>query len=170
MDVKFEQPNNFNDLYTYCHYSANPIGEMLLKLFDEATDENTKLSNDICTALQLVNFWQDISRDKQHNRYYIPNELLNRFGLNYGNLLENQVRLQVLLDQLYQETEKLFENGKKLCYLVKNKRLKLELSLIISSGIRILEKCKNLKTEIVETRPSLDKSDFLPIFYKAFRL
>lgn len=170
MDIKLEQPKDFSDLYTYCHYSANPIGEMMLKLFDEATDEKVKLSDDVCTALQLVNFWQDISRDKLVDRYYIPEELLQKFGLEYDNLSENKVRLQVLLDILYQETEKLFEKGKKLCYLVKNKRLKLELSLIICSGIRILEKCKNLNTEIVEIRPSLGKSDFLPIVYNAIRL
>lgn len=170
MDIKFEQPNSISDLFTYCSYSANPIGEMMLKLFDEATEEKVKLSDDVCTGLQLVNFWQDISRDKKDGRYYIPEELLLRFGLNYDNLLENKVRLQVLLDILYQETEKLFENGKKLCYLVKNKRLKLELSLIISSGIRILEKCKSLKTEIINVRPSLGKSDFLPIVHNAIRL
>lgn len=170
MDIKFEQAKNFTDLYNYCHYSANPIGEMMLKLFDEATDEKVKLSDDVCTALQLVNFWQDISRDKLVERYYIPEDLLQKFGLEYENLSENKVRLQVLLDILYQETEKLFENGKKLCYLVKNKRLKLELSLIICSGIRILEKCKNLNTEIVEVRPSLGKLDFLTIVYNAIRL
>ncbi len=170
MDVKFEQPNDWNDLYNYCSFSANPIGEMLLKLFDEASEENVSLSDDICTALQLVNFWQDISRDSINRRYYIPTDLLNRFGLDYNDLRSNPLRLQVCLDQLYQETEKLFENGKKLVYLVKNKRLKMELRLIISSGIRILDKCKSLKTEITLNRPSLGKSDAFIILKNAFKL
>ncbi|MFA7327837.1 MAG: squalene synthase HpnC [Candidatus Kapaibacterium sp.] len=170
MDVRFDQAKNWNDLYNYCTYSANPIGEMLLKLFGENTDENVKLSDDICTALQLVNFWQDISRDKVNERYYIPLELVNRFGLDYDDLKANPLRLQVCLDQLYQETEKLFENGKKLVYLVKNKRLKMELRLIISSGIRILEKCKSMKTEIVSTRPSLDVKDAFIIIINAIRI
>ncbi|PKL77710.1 MAG: squalene synthase HpnC [Ignavibacteriae bacterium HGW-Ignavibacteriae-4] len=170
MDVRFEQTKDWNDLYIYCSYSANPIGEMLLKLFGENTDENIKLSDDVCTALQLVNFWQDISRDKVNERYYIPLELVNRFGLDYTDLKANPLRLQVCLDQLYQETEKLFENGKKLVYLVKNKRLKMELRLIISSGIRILEKCKSMKTEIVSTRPSLDVKDAFIIIINAIRI
>lgn len=170
MDINFKQPESFADLYNYCHYSANPIGEMLLKLFDETDAKNIELSDKICTALQLVNFWQDISRDMPNGRYYIPKNLLIIFGLRYDNLKSNDTRLQVLLDQLYQETEQLFESGKELCYLVKNKRLKLELSLIISSGIRILEKCKNLKTEIVVQRPDLGKSDLLNIFIKAINL
>ncbi len=170
MDVRFEHPKDWSDLYNYCTYSANPIGEMLLKLFDEANEENIKLSDDICTALQLVNFWQDISRDRVNGRYYIPLDLLNRFGLDYDDLRANPLRLQVCLDQLYQETEKLFENGKKLAYLVKNKRLKMELRLIISSGIRILEKCKSVKTEIVSTRPSLGKPDAFIILKNAFKI
>jgi squalene synthase HpnC len=170
MDVRFEQPNNWDDLYKYCSYSANPIGEMLLKLFQEDTKENVRLSDDVCTALQLVNFWQDISRDRVIERYYIPTDLMNRFGLDYADLCSNPLRLQVCLDQLYQETEKLFENGKKLVYLVKNKRLKMELRLIISSGIRILDKCKSKKTEIVSTRPSLDKSDAFIILKNALKL
>lgn len=170
MDVRFEHPKNWDELYNYCYYSANPIGEMLLKLFDEATEENIKLSDDVCTALQLVNFWQDISRDNENGRFYIPLDLLQRFGLDYSDLKANPLRLQVCLDQLYQETEKLFENGKKLVYLVKNKRLKMELRLIISSGIRILEKCKSKKTEIVSTRPSLGKSDAFIILKNAFKI
>ena len=170
MDVRFEHPKNWDELYNYCYYSANPIGEMLLKLFDEATEENIKLSDDVCTALQLVNFWQDISRDNENGRFYIPLDLLQRFGLDYADLKANPLRLQVCLDQLYQETEKLFENGKKLVYLVKNKRLKMELRLIISSGIRILEKCKSKKTEIVSTRPSLGKSDAFIILKNAFKI
>lgn len=170
MDVRFEQPKDWTDLYNYCSYSANPIGEMLLKLFDEANEENVKLSDDVCTALQLVNFWQDISRDRENERYYIPLELLHRFGLDYEDLGSNPLRLQVCLDQLYQETEKLFENGKRLVYLVKNKRLKMELRLIISSGIRILEKCKSKKTEIVSSRPDLGKSDVFIILKNALKL
>jgi hydroxysqualene synthase len=168
MDIKFNQAKDWNDLYNYCSYSANPIGEMLLKLFEEDTKENIRLSDSICTALQLVNFWQDISIDKVNGRFYIPLDLVNRFGLDYNDLKKNPLRLQVCLDQLYQETEKLFENGKKLVYLVKNKRLKMELRLIISSGIRILEKCKSIKTEIVCERPKLNKSDALIILKNAF--
>jgi phytoene synthase len=170
MDIRFEQPKDWDELYTYCSYSANPVGEMLLKLFGEATHENVRLSDDVCTALQLVNFWQDISKDKENDRYYIPLDLIHRFGLDYNDLTANPVRLQVCLDQLYQETEKLFENGKKLVYLVKNKRLKMELRLIISSGIRILEKCKSMKTEIVSKRPKLNKSDAFIILKNALTI
>lgn len=170
MDINFSQPNDFDDLHNYCHYSANPIGEMLLKLFDEDTNENILLSNKICTALQLVNFWQDISIDSNKQRCFIPIGIIKSFGIYENELDANPLRFQVCLDKLYQETDNLFNEGKKLVYLVKNKRLKLELRLIISSGIRILEKCKKLKIEIVNTRPTLNKSDVFNILIKALKL
>jgi squalene synthase HpnC len=170
MDINFKQAEDFDDLYDYCYYSANPIGEMLLKLFGENSEENIKHSDQICTALQLVNFWQDISVDETKNRCFIPVTLLRKFGLYEGELDANPQRFQVCLDRLYQETEKLFAEGRKLPHLVKNMRLKLELKLIISSGIRILEKCKSLKTEIAKTRPALDKSDAVRILIKAIKI
>lgn len=170
MDINFTQAEDFEDLYKYCYYSANPIGEMLLKLFGEDNEETIKYSDQICTALQLANFWQDISVDTGKKRCFIPVTLLKEFGL-YGQVLDtNSQKLMDCLSSLYSETEKLFDNGKKLLYLVKNKRLKLELKLIISSGIRILEKCQSLKTEIVNIRPSLKKSDLPIILYKAVKL
>lgn len=170
MDINFKQPKTFEELYNYCHYSANPIGEMLLKLFEEDSEEKINLSNKICTGLQLVNFWQDISVDKLKNRCYIPINNLRSLGVYEKELDANPLRLQVCLDRLYQETENLFDEGKRLVYLVKNKRLKLELRLIISSGIRILEKCKDLKTEIIYKRPSLGKMDAFKILYKVIKL
>ena len=170
MDINFEHPKNWNDLYNYCSYSANPIGEMLLKLFNENTNEKIIQSDKICTALQFVNFWQDISRDKAKSRCYIPLELIEKYGLEADNLGADTKKLQNCLDELYDETAKLFENGKKLVYLVKDKRLKMELRLIISSGIRILDKCKSMKTEIVSTRPNLVKSDAFIIFKNAIKL
>lgn len=169
-DIYFEHAENFEDLLDYCDYSANPVGEMILKLFENNTTEAVAYSDDVCTALQLVNFWQDISRDREKGRCFIPKELLEKYDLDCNNLNNNSVSFNKCMSELYIKTEELFDNGINLLYLVKNKRLKFELKLIISSGIRILEKCKLSEEKIVTTRPSLSKIDYIGIIMKSLTL
>jgi phytoene/squalene synthetase len=72
MDSEFEQPNDFDDVLYYCEHSANPIGEMVLRIFGLYNHETTPLSDNICTGLQLANFWQDISTDKKMEEFTFP--------------------------------------------------------------------------------------------------
>ena len=169
-DIYFHHSQNFDELLEYCDYSANPVGEMILKLFDNDSEEAINYSDDICTALQLVNFWQDLSRDRLKKRCFIPQDYLEKYDLDCNYLDRNIVNFNRCMAELYSKTEELFENGINLLYLVKNKRLKFELKLIISSGIRILEKCQNSKEKIITERPALNKFDYIGIVLKSFTL
>ena len=169
-DIYFHHSQNFDELLEYCDYSANPVGEMILKLFDNDSEEAINYSDDICTALQLVNFWQDLSRDRLKKRCFIPKYYLEKYDLDCNYLDRNVVNFNRCMAELYSKTEELFENGINLLYLVKNKRLKFELKLIISSGIRILEKCQNSKEKIITERPALNKFDYIGIVLKSFTL
>jgi squalene synthase HpnC len=169
-DIYFEHSESLEDLLDYCNYSANAVGEMILKLFDNNTTEAVAYSDDVCTALQLVNFWQDISSDREKGRCFIPKEMLKKYDLDCNNLNNNSVKFNKCMSELYIKTEELFENGINLLYLVKNNRLKFELKLIISSGIRILEKCKSSEEKIVTIRPSLTKIDYIGIILKSLTL
>ena len=81
-DVEFTQPDDWDDLMDYCDKSANPVGELVLRIFDNYNETTKIYSDKICTGLQLVNFWQDLSRDISKKRYYIPKKILEKYGIN----------------------------------------------------------------------------------------
>ena len=166
MDSEFVQPENMEDNINYCKYSANPVGEIVLRIFDNYNPTTAPLSDSICTGLQLVNFWQDISTDKLKNRLYIPKETLRKFGLDEKMLFGDapKVNLDACLKDIYDFTEKFFIFGVELIKYLENKRLKLEIALTVEGGKMILDKVKKTGVGIVRTRPKLGKTDILKIF------
>jgi squalene synthase HpnC len=168
-DINFRQPETIEDIYDYCHYSANPVGELVLRIFDQATGENILLSDSICTALQMTNFWQDISVDFYNNRVYIPRKLLNDFGLNSKNFIssENSNSLYSCLIKLYDITDTEFGAGASLIDKLKPYRLRKEIAATMLGGRRILKKCRKLKGSIGWIRPALNKTDMIAIFFMA---
>lgn len=168
MDLDFSQPQSLEDLEYYCDNSANPIGELVLRIFGNYKVDTKTYSDDICTALQLVNFWQDISRDKQKGRIYIPNDLIKKYKLNNENLAieKNSSKLNLLLDEIFDFTEKKFSNGEKLIELLRSRKLRAEIKFVIEGGKLILKKCKKLNTKLIHQRPKLSKGDFAVLFLK----
>jgi squalene synthase HpnC len=171
IDSEFIQPNNMDDNLEYCKYSANPVGELVLKIFDNYDNETAPLSDSICTGLQLVNFWQDISRDYKINRIYIPKDKLNLYKINdFYELNDYEIKnFDECLKDIYDFSEKFFIFGYNLVKLIKNKRLKVEIALTIEGGKRILLKTRNLNTDILVQRPVLKVTDFVVIFFNALR-
>jgi phytoene/squalene synthetase len=147
MDVDFRQPNDYDDLLDYCQYSACPIGELILRLFDEYNEENAKKSDAITSALQLINFWQDLSVDRENGRNYIP---------------ENKN-----LSELFDFTENLLNFGTDLPNFIKNIRLKIELRLIINAGLKMIAVLRQMSEKLFIQRPVLKKSDYLGILFKS---
>ena len=143
-DINFKQPDTFDDLFDYCNCSANPIGELLLRLFNEYNDRTIYYSNKICTALQLINFLQDISIDINRNRNYIPKTLLT------NSKIDEQV-----LNKYISISEELLTDGREILKLVSNFRLRCELRLIIFGGEIMLKKIKKNKKKLLEIRPKL---------------
>lgn len=171
MDSDFQILNDNSKLLNYCKYSANPIGRIMLRIFEEDTEQNCIYSDKICTALQLTNFWQDISRDLRNNRIYFPKDKLIKYNLFEKDLLNLQYKneLNDLLFELIEETEKIFDEGKLLIKYIKSKRLRFELKLTILGGLRILGLCKNLGTDLIHQRPKIRKIDYLLLFINALK-
>ena len=141
-DINFAQSDTFDDLFDYCNYSANPIGELILRLFKENNDDTIFYSNKICTALQLINFLQDLSVDLSRNRNYFPKSLLKNSNINKENL-----------DEYILITQNLLNEGKAILELIKNFRLRNELRFIIFGGSIMLYKIKKYSIKILNERP-----------------
>jgi phytoene/squalene synthetase len=131
-------------------------------LFEEFNEENAKYSDMICSALQLANFWQDISRDKKIGRCYIPKEILKFDGddINLLAYLENKSKTDEfakVMNNLRKWTDDLFQEGSKLLNNIKSPRLRLELKAIIAGGRAIVRATAKQGINIYEVRPSINK-------------
>ncbi|MBU3741073.1 MAG: squalene synthase HpnC [Candidatus Kapabacteria bacterium] len=153
-DVDFKRPATWEDVMQYCRCSANPVGRIVLAIAGVRDIRATEASDDICTALQLVNFWQDLSIDIPRGRWYLPLELVDSFG-QHGALLEALRRTQTL-----------FDRGRIVALLVPSIRLRTELHAIIHGGERMLGLCRDLGDELWTKRPILRKADYFSIAWR----
>lgn len=169
MDSDFQMPKTYKDLEFYCIHSANPVGELVLRVFDLYDDSTAPLSDAICTGLQLVNFWQDLSSDLKNGRCYIPEELLVKYNLHYFDYYSWKADplFEKCLTEIYDYTEKFFVIGKDLIKLLSPLRLKFEIGATLSGGKEILNKSIALKSNILNVRPKLNKFDMFKIFINA---
>lgn len=170
-DTEKKRYKNFDELMNYCNNSANPIGRLILELYDQKTEVTVKHSDQICTALQLTNFYQDVSVDIKKGRIYLPQEEMQKFNiteidiseLNFSNAFRELLKFQVI------KTEKLFCEGRKILKHLPF-RLKFQLLVTIKGGEAILKKIKNIDYNVLEIRPNLDKMDFIKLFLTAILL
>jgi phytoene synthase len=168
MDAGGRDYSTFEDLLFYCRHSANPVGRILLHIFNCANDETGKFSDTICTALQLTNFWQDLSIDIKRNRVYIPHEDFERFGLTADDLKSDvgTDAIRPLLKFQVERTKKLFLGGRPLFRLI-DKRFALELRLTYHGGMRMLEKVEHLAYDTLHHRPVLSRFDWALIVIRS---
>ncbi len=168
-DILFKQPESYEELEDYCSYSANPVGEFVLRIFGLYDELTADYSNKICTGLQLVNFWQDLSLDLPKNRCYIPVKVLQKYGLNKENLHDNKNSAKLLdcLCELYNYTGEFLSSGSGLIEYLKYYRLKAEINATIKGGQKILNELRNTGTNVLYKRPSLSKSEYLIIILKS---
>ena len=141
MDTINKRYKTMSDVLNYCHYSANPVGRIVLHMFEYKDPELHRLSDFICTALQLANFWQDIAMDINKDRIYIPLEDMERFGYTVSDLKSQALNdsFRTLLCREVEFTRDLFKKGRPLCTSV-GKDLSFELRAVWSGGMKILEK------------------------------
>ena len=163
-DVNKDRYTDFNDVLNYCSNSANPVGRIILELNGIFDEDSKKLSDNICTALQLTNFYQDVSIDIQKGRIYIPIDELNEFGVTEEmfQLKGFNGKFKKLIEFQVDRADELFENGKKLLTKLPL-RLRLQISWTIGGGQSILEKIRKNDFNVLENRPTLSKMDFLKI-------
>lgn len=163
-DVTQNRYETFTDLLDYCRCSANPVGRLVLMIFNYRDENLFSYSDSICTALQLTNFWQDISVDKQKDRLYIPLEDMQRFGYtveDWQNCIMNDNFTELIKFEI-ERTKQIFYQGAQLPSLVA-KDLQLELKLIWLGGMEILLKILKKERNILVDRPKLDNISKLKI-------
>src|SRR5690242_18298235 len=131
----------WEDLFEYCRCSANPVGRLVLRLCGYADSERDRLSDATCTALQLANFWQDITVDLQKDRVYLPSAVLDQHGYRLEDLYEHKYNsaFQAVMKDAVDMARKLFVEGLPLIRTV-DRRLAFDLQLFSRGGMRILEK------------------------------
>jgi len=164
-DTEKESYADFDEVLEYCRRSANPVGRIVLALFGRLNQETGPPSDALCTGLQLVNFWQDISVDRRKSRVYIPEEDLVRHGVAVRNVLEGEDshRMRTVIAAQVERTHLFFRDALPLFPLVPL-RLRLELSAIWRGGMRILEKIEKQGYTTVYSRPSLSMTDKFAVF------
>lgn len=152
-----------DDLLRYCAHSANPVGRLVLYLFGFQDDTRFSRSDKICTALQLANFWQDISVDLPRGRVNLPRESLERFGYSLQELHAGvyDERFRAMLRHHVEQAEEMFRQGRPLIASVPSVRLRNELRLVYLGGVRILRKIRNLDYNVLASRPELGIGDML---------
>lgn len=171
-DVVKTRYADFNEALDYCRRSANPIGRLLLHLNQQASPQNLAWSDDICTALQLINFYQDVAIDleKHHGigRVYISQDELAHAGITEDDLRKqtNTAQWQALFAQQLQRAEQLLQQGKPLGNQLKG-RFGLEIRMIIASAERIIGKLKHTQGDVFRHRPTLNIFDWPKIVLKA---
>lgn len=169
LDVVKKRQKNFNELLYYCRHSANPVGRLILLLFGYNNEQWFEWSDNICTALQLANFWQDVSVDLKKNRIYVPTQEMVEWGVTEYEFDNHNPTKQLrdLMAFQVKRTEELFLKGKPLCRAVPSMMLSYELRLTWLGGMKILEKIKINGYNVFE-RPVVTKLDWARLLIKSF--
>ncbi|KAF1038932.1 MAG: Hydroxysqualene synthase [Herbaspirillum frisingense] len=170
-DVVTTRYARYEDLLDYCRRSANPIGTLMLHLYEAPTDHNLRDSDAICSALQLINFWQDVAIDWQKARIYLPLEDLERFGIKEEDVAEARAdeRWRQLIRFQTARARALMLSGAPLAKRLPG-RIGWELRLVIQGGLRILERIEGVEGDIFRHRPKLGKADWLAVAWRAARM
>ncbi len=157
-DQRIKRYRTYADLLAYCENSANPVGHLILYLGEVFEPERAALSDCICTALQLANFWQDVARDHAIGRVYLPQEDLERFGCSESDLQARRFT-PAFADLMRFEVERareLFHQGWPLIDRMPAD-LKGDVELFLRGGLAILGKIETCGYDVLTRRPALAK-------------
>jgi len=160
-DVVKKRYTDYPELLDYCRRSANPVGRLLLHLFDRANEENLRRSDCICSALQLINFWQDIAVDWNKERVYLPLEDLAHFRIEEHQIAEQRMSPEwtALIDFQVNRSRALMLEGAPLVHELPG-RLGWEIRLTVQGGLRILDKLQRTRGDVFRQRPVLRPIDW----------
>jgi squalene synthase HpnC len=156
MDQRQHRYPTYRDVLHYCDHSANPVGRIVLCLFGYKDEERQHLSDWTCTALQLTNFWQDVSRDHRKGRIYIPYEDMQRFNYTEQELVHGIANnnFKMLMQFEVDRTVELFRKGAPLIDKVKGP-FKVDLALFTLGGLAVLKLIRQRDYDVLSHRPSL---------------
>jgi len=159
---------SFEDLLGYCRYSANPVGHLVLYLGGYRDPERQQLSDYTCTALQLANFWQDVSPDFQKGRIYLPLEDLDKFGVTEANIAgkQNTPQFMELMRFEVERAREWFDRGLPLVGKV-SRELAIDIELFSRGGQEILNAIERQGYAVLGNRPASSKSRKLALVARA---
>jgi phytoene synthase len=159
-DVTTTRYDTWADVIAYCRNSANPVGRLVLRVAGRVDPRLDRASDAVCTALQLTNFWQDVERDWQKGRLYVPREVADHFGARERDL---DARILTpawrhVLSDVAARTRALFDEGRAVCDGVEG-RLRYELRFTWLGGRRILDRLERAGFDVFTSRPALAAAD-----------
>jgi len=169
-DVATQRYADDEALLDYCSRSANPVGLLMLHLYRAATPANIRLSNDVCTGLQLTNFWQDVAVDWRKSRIYLPQNGMARHGVGEDHIAQGRcdAAWQALMRVQVRQARELLLSGLPLSRRLPG-RIGLELRLVTHGGLHILERLEQLHYDMFRHRPTLRRRDWALLAWRALR-
>lgn len=167
-DVVTTRYAKLEDLLDYCSRSANPVGHLMLFLYGTASARNLEDADAICTALQLINFWQDVAVDWQKSRIYLPLSDMARFGVTEAQLDEGRVdeAWRKLMRFEVNRARAMMLSGASLATRLPG-RVGWELRLVVQGGLRILERIEGAGYDVFRHRPTLGPADWVCMAWRA---
>jgi phytoene synthase len=167
-DVVTKRYDNYAALADYCRRSANPVGILMLHLYGEATPVNLAYSDQICTSLQLINFWQDVAKDMAIGRIYLPLDEMARFGVTENQIAQHicDDNWRALMKFQIDRARSLMLQGAPLGSILTG-RIGLEMRMIIAGGLRILDKLDAVNYDMFRRRPVLRPLDWVIMLAKS---
>lgn len=168
-DITKKRYNNFEEIIDYCERSANPVGRLILQLYNSENEHTVYYSDKICSALQITNFLQDVSIDIKKGRIYLPLEDMRKFEVLETDFYKNETsnKLKKLIEFEVGRVDRMFVEGEEILNHL-NYRLKLQVGWTINGGRTILRKIKKNNYEVLNYRPTLSKIDYITAMINAF--
>ncbi|MBC3936530.1 squalene synthase HpnC [Undibacterium rugosum] len=170
-DVIKKRYQDFFELSDYCARSANPVGRLMLHLYQHVSPLNLQQSDAICSALQLINFWQDVAIDWDKDRIYLPLDDMGRFQVSESDIQTQNVNesWQALLRFQARRAREMLLAGSPLCKALGG-RIGWELRFVVQGGLLILERIEQANCDIFRRRPVIKKADFPLLAWRALRM
>ena len=169
-DTEKARYESWEELLDYCRRSANPVGRLVLLVFEQKDKDLPGLSDAICTGLQLANHWQDAAVDYARGRIYLPEDLMRRHGVGTWDLSSGRVSdgWRGLMAELIARTRALFERGRPLCDRV-GRELRFEMRLTWLGGMSILDRIEATGGDVFQRRPRHGALDKVSLAWRAWR-
>lgn len=169
-DVTQTRYANFGEVVQYCRRSANPVGRLMLHLFGETDARKMAMSDGICTALQLINFLQDVAIDYQKDRIYLPQDELTKYRISEEQIARGDAGglWPAMMHHQIQRALKMLQAGSPLGMQLPG-RFGLEIRLIVLGGETILRKLHQVNGNVFDYRPTLKATDWPRMLWRALR-
>ncbi len=167
-DQRVTRYADWDAVFAYCVNSADPVGRLLLMLCGYRDEERFRLSDKICTGLQLANFWQDVSVDLGKGRIYLPLALLQKHGVSEADVLarKDSPAFRAAVREAVDVARALFEEGRPLIGTL-NRRLSLDIDLFLRGGLQVLKKIEAIDCGVLLERPKIGKAERAGLLLRA---